>query len=68
MYKEDVPVTQNFLLGKIGHKFDKLRKLNGSKYRVCFLINSKKLLKKTNLIFLLFYFFIFCYDSYLWFF
>jgi len=34
MFKENSPVTQNFLLGKIGNKFDTLRKLNGAKYRV----------------------------------
>ncbi len=34
MFKENNSVTQNFLLGKIGDKFDTLRKLNGAKYRV----------------------------------
>jgi len=36
MFKENAPVTQNFLLGKIGNRFDNLRKLNGAKYRVNF--------------------------------
>ncbi len=34
MFQKNEPVSQNFLLEKIGNKFDTLRKLNGSKYKV----------------------------------
>ena len=54
MFKENSPVTQNFLLGKIGDKFDELRKLNGAKYRVniFFFICYFTEIKNYNILFL----------------
>jgi hypothetical protein len=38
MYKENTPVNENFLLSRIFSKFEDLRKVNGSKYNVNFIV------------------------------
>jgi hypothetical protein len=48
MHKENMPVTENYLIDEIYPKFEDLRKINGSKYSVRifvkFFLNFKNIL------------------------